>query len=477
MNDNTLGFGEKTAYSVGALGKNMAYMMSASYTLYYYQDVLGVSAVAMGVILLVARIIDAFYDPVIGVFVAKTRSRWGRFLPWLLTGTLINALMLFLLFSAPPSLDGSGLIAYAAVFYTLFSMTYTMMDIPYWSMIPAFTKGGKEREKLTSSARSFAGIGSVVIMSFTLVTVTAIGKLVKGSSASVKVIERTGFRYFALIVSAILIVLMLITCSVAREKSTVDMKRATVREMFRALFQNDQAITMVVVIILVNMATYIMSNLLIYFFKYDIGGEGWKGNYTIYNTFVGIVNIFTMMILFRFLRRFFSMRGVFHIAIISAVIGYSSLLYCSIMGVKSVYLYLVPGFFTMTAVGLMNVLNTVFLANTVDYGQLKNGRRDESVIFSMQTFVIKLASGVAALLASFGLQIFGISKMGKEGENPAKLSDGSLMGLRLTITVIPIIVILLSCLIYRKKYILSDERMEEITAELNKKTEENNMIL
>ena len=91
---------EKFSYGLGAVGKDMVYMLSASYVLYYYQDILGVSAVAMGVILLVARIFDAFNDPFMGVIVEKTKTRWGKFRLWLMIGTLLNAVILFLMFAA-----------------------------------------------------------------------------------------------------------------------------------------------------------------------------------------------------------------------------------------------------------------------------------------------------------------------------------------------------------------------------------------
>ena len=102
---------EKVSYGLGAVGKDMVYMLSASYILYYYQDILGVSAFAMGVILLAARVFDAFNDPIMGVIVAKTRTRWGKFRPWLFIGTILNAIMLYLMFAAPPALDGGGLVA------------------------------------------------------------------------------------------------------------------------------------------------------------------------------------------------------------------------------------------------------------------------------------------------------------------------------------------------------------------------------
>ncbi|MCR4577906.1 MAG: MFS transporter, partial [Clostridiales bacterium] len=130
---------EKAAYGLGAIGKDMVYMLSASYVLYYYQDLLGVNAIAMGTILLVARIFDAFNDPIMGIIVAKTKTKWGKFRPWLMIGTVTNAIILYFMFACPPSMDAGGLVAYAAIFYILWGVTYTMMDIPYWSMIPAFT--------------------------------------------------------------------------------------------------------------------------------------------------------------------------------------------------------------------------------------------------------------------------------------------------------------------------------------------------
>ncbi len=128
---------EKTSYGLAAVGKDLCYMLSASYVLYYFQDIMGVSAAAMGVILLVARVFDAFNDPIMGIITAKTRTRWGKFRPWLFIGTVLNAVILYVMFSAPPSLSPSGLTAYAAVFYILWGTTYTMMDIPIILMVIA----------------------------------------------------------------------------------------------------------------------------------------------------------------------------------------------------------------------------------------------------------------------------------------------------------------------------------------------------
>lgn len=270
-NEKQLTGREKASYGLGAVGKDMVYMLSASYILYYFQDIMGVSAAAMGLILLAARVFDAFNDPIMGVIVAKTRTRWGRFRPWMFFGTLTNAIVLYLMFSAPPSLDAGGLIAYAAISYVLWGVTYTMMDIPFWSMIPAFTEGGKEREGLTTLARSCSGVGSALVTIFTMILVHALGDAFGHGSGSQEV-ERVGFQIFALIVAVLFVIFIAITCLAIKEKSTVDMETASLGQMFRALISNDQAMCVVVTIVLVNSALYITSNLVLYFFKYDFGG-------------------------------------------------------------------------------------------------------------------------------------------------------------------------------------------------------------
>lgn len=600
---------EKFAYGIGAVGKDMVYMLSASYVLYYFQDIMGVSAIAMGIILLVARVFDAFNDPIMGVIVAKTKTRWGKFRPWLMIGTITNAVLLIMMFAAPPSATPGGMIAYAAVTYIMWGVTYTMMDIPYWSMVPAFTESGKEREGLSALARSCAGVGSAIITIVTVMAVAALGTLaasksddnivkvysgkthslnyyvacrdedgnptdnymqMDGSKVTLNVtgskrffegvdepetgldgaiylkndnsdysfktddvtfeksdgdsaievaidsadsnyvtvvlyvpveeywtmtenadsevvidvksnmeVERLGFKYFTIVIGILFILFITITCVCIKEKSTVDMQTASIGEMFRALIQNDQAMTIVATIVLVNTALFITSNLLIYFFKYDLAGSNWRGNYTLFNTFAGGMQILAMMILFPLLRKAFTTLKIFYICVFAEIIGYIVLLVMVLSGVTNVFAFFVPGFFIMSGFGLLNVVVTVFLANTVDYGELKNNRRDESVIFSMQTFVVKLASGIAALVASICLAVFNIQadstsaldsqglvqKMYTLGE--AQLIDNSsVMGLRAVMTVGPIAVLVIAYFIFSKKYILTDEKLQEIGEEL-----------
>ena len=459
----------KLSYGLGAVGKDMVYMLSASYVLYYFQDVMGVSAVAMGIILLAARVFDAFNDPIMGVIVAKTKTRWGKFRPWLLIGTLTNAVVLFLMFAAPPRLDGAGLTAYAAITYILWGVTYTMMDIPYWSMIPAFTQGGRERENLTTLARSCAGVGSAIITIVTVLAVQWLGNAFGGSNA--REIEMIGFKYFSLIVAALFILFTLLTCINIKEKSTADMQTVSVGQMFKALVQNDQALAVVIAIVLINCSIYITSNLVLYFFKYDFGGTSWFNDYTLFNTFGGAMQILSMMLFYPLLRKWFSNTSIFYICLGMAILGYAILLVLAFTSMGNVFVLFVPGFLIFAANGLLSILTTVFLANTVDYGELKNHRRDESVIFSMQTFVVKLASGIAAFVAALSLQInklsdAAVSEADKLVDFSAAVSQSAKTGLRMTMALVPIAGLFIAFIWFRRKYILTDKKVAEIAQEV-----------
>ncbi|MBO4462554.1 MAG: MFS transporter, partial [Lachnospiraceae bacterium] len=207
------------------------------------------------------------------------------------------------------------------------------------------------------------------------------------------------------------------------------------------------------------------------FFKYDFGGTGWYNSYTLFNTFGGGISILAMMILFPILRKFLNCIKIFFLSLFMAVAGYAVLLGLAFVNMSNVFLLFIPGFLIFAANGMLTVLTTIFLANTVDYGQVKNNRRDESVIFSMQTFVVKLASGVAAFIAAVALNFLSLSdKAVTEAEQTFDFSStvelATKIGLRMIMTILPVILLFVAVLYFRKNYKLTDEKLEEINNQL-----------
>ncbi len=175
-----------------------------------------------------------------------------------------------------------------------------------------------------------------------------------------------------------------------------------------------------------------------------------------------------MMLFFPLLRKLLSAIRVFYVSFAMAITGYIVLLILAFTNMSGIYLLLIPGFFIFAANGMLTVLTTVFLANTVEYGELKNKRRDESMIFSMQTFVVKLASGAAALVASLALSLCNISR---DTESDVPVAGGNVVGLRMTMTLIPIVGLLVAVFYFHKKYLLSEQKVEEIAAQVRERRE------
>ena len=450
-------FKQNAAFGIGAIGKDMVYALSASYVMFYYQDVLGLSATFVGTILMIARIFDAINDPFMGILVAKTKTKWGRFRPWLLGGTVLNAFVLYALFNAP-NLEGTGLMVFFSVVYILWGMTYTMMDIPYWSMIPAVTETTEEREHLSVVGRTCAGVGNALITVFTVMAVKILG----GNS------QRVGFGRLALIVAVLFVITEVICVMFIREKpENSKMQTTTVREMFRALFANDQAMVTVMTIVLINCALYITSNLIIYFFKYDLGGADWEGSYTLFNTVGGGSQILGMMLLYPLLRKKMSNISIFKLCLGLSITGYILILLVCLVGLsKNVMVLCGCGLFVFLANGMMTVLTTVFLSNSVDYGEVQSGHREESVIFSMQTFVVKLASGVAVFLTGIGLDLIGLVGNSDSGVAAEAQSASTILGLRLLMTILPICGLIAAFFVFTKNFILTDEKVREIGIKL-----------
>ena len=437
---------QKIAFGIGAVGKDMVYALSANYVLYYYQDILGLSSTFVGLILMIARVFDALNDPFMGVLVAKTKTRWGKFRPWLVSGTVLNAFILYALYAAP-NMEGAGLMVFFAVVYILWGMTYTMMDIPYWSMIPAITSTPKDTENLSVIGRTCAGVGAAIMAVGTMKSVELLG----GGN------EREGFRYVAIIVAAVFIIAEIVCALFVREREDSSMETVKVKDMFKALFQNDQAMIVVLSIVLINTALYITSNLIIYFFKYDIGGAGWVNDYTLFSTVGGVFQILGMMVVYPVLRGVkLTNTSIFKICLIADIAAYLGLLLLCLAGNHTLFVLMIPGAIVFLCNGILSVLTTVFLSNSVDYGQLKTGHREESVIFSMQTFVVKAASGVAVFITGIGLDLIGLVGNSDQTGEIAQQSAGTLKGLEFLMTILPVVLLGVAILFFIRKFKLTD---------------------
>lgn len=446
---------QKAAFGFGAFGKDIVYMVVASYLLYYYNVVLGMNSVFIGAVMMAARIFDAFNDPFMGIIVAKTKTKWGRYRPWILAGTILNAFTLYALYATPASCAEAGMKVWLVVFYFAWGITYTLMDIPFWSMIPAITEAGSDREQLTSLARTCSGIGDAIPTVLTMTIVPILG----GGAAMAN--YRIGFKWWALIIAIVFVISEIVTFFAVPEKPVdVNSESTKVGDMFKALIKNDQAMTVIISIILVYTSLNICGNLVLYFFQFDVGNEG---AYSVFAAVAFGAQVLVMMVI-PALRKLFSKNMLFISGFIIQILGYVVILlmaYTNIYTPESWYILCIPGILIYVGYGTLNVIMTIFLSDSVDYGELKNGSRDESVLFSMQTFSVKLASGIAVFLAGLVVDWVHLD-IAAEVQTVATLT-----GLRLWMTIPAILLLVVGIFVYIKFYRLDDARMSEITEQLN----------
>jgi len=405
---------------------------------------LGISALFLGTIFLFARAFDAVNDPVMGMIVENTRSRFGKFRPWILIGTILNAIVIVLLFSIPEMSMNSMKWA-ASILYIMWGVTYTLMDIPYWSMIPALSTNQKDRENIAVVARVCAGIGFTVV---TVATVPLAKFLGKGN-------DLAGYRMVAFGIAVLFVILVSLTVRNVKEHVTVVQEKVTVKGLFKLLWSNDQLMIVMITVVLFNVSTYITTTLGIYFFKYDVKNE------VLYSVFAGVAGIAQIlaMVGFPLFSKKMSRKQIFTTGVSVSILGYLGLFSAGQFGFFSVPFLFGSGFFIFVGLGLMNILTTAMLADTVEYGEWKLGVRSESIVFSVQTFVVKLASALSAFIVGLGLDIVGFIP-------DTAQSASTLTGLRFIMFVLPIFGLVASLWVYRKRYKIDAAFYEKIVREL-----------
>ena len=226
----------KFSYGLGALGKDFACSIVYLFLMYYYTDVAGVPAAFVGTLFLVVRMIDAVSDPVMGMIVDNTRSRFGKFRPWIVLGTVINSLALLALFSAH-LFSGSQLLLFVTVTYILWGLTYTIMDIPFWSMVPALSARREERERLVVWPRLFASIAWTIVGTYGLASIAFLGEDDEGKGF----LLLSGLIIIAFVASA------LITFTQVKERvaTQVTSERFSFDDVIAILRNNDQLASLI----------------------------------------------------------------------------------------------------------------------------------------------------------------------------------------------------------------------------------------
>lgn len=345
----------KVSYGLGALGKDFACAPIYIFLMFYFTDVAGLPAAFVGTIFLAARIIDAITDPMMGVIVDNTRSKFGKFRPWIVIGTLLNAVVLVGLFSTH-MFEGTTLYIYAAAAYILWGLTYTIMDIPYWSMIPALSSSRQEREKLVVWPRLFASLAWFVTGTYGLYIVGQLGQGDQGK----------GFFNVAMLIAVLFIMSAFLIARNVKEKIAPPMTIAkfSFKDVLTIIGKNDQLKALIGTVLSFQIANLLVGGFAIYYFSYALNKAEL---FPVYMMFAGIAEV-AGVFLFPRIAALLPRKYLWMIACGFPILSCFILLIMGFVAPANVIIIGIAGAAIKFGVGIANALQTVMLADVVDYG-------------------------------------------------------------------------------------------------------------
>ena len=439
-------------YGIGAIGLDLSYGMFYSYLSYYLSSVLGLQEGFLLLITPLARIWDGINDPMMGTIVDNTRTKFGKYRPWILIGALCNAVVLFLLFTSF-GMSGLPLYIYIGVMYVLWGMTNTMADIPYWSMVPSFTSEEKERNLVATVARSFSGIGQGIISILTPI----ICPMLSSGITDAKGYSATGFSRWAGICGVALVFFALVCVLVTKEKNVVygEKKKFSLKQIFTVIKNNDQLVVFIIFAMLSNAGWYLTSSTAVYYFTDTLGNSKLQSLFQTIGTVGSVLGLLVVPVL----TKWFSKRQTYTISLATAIVGYALMLITGPILKLNVVIMDVCYILASVGVSSMFVSQTIFLADIVDYGEYKNGERNESITFSMKGFLQKMAYTMQTIVLFGGL---GIMNYNEQIMTSIGLNDTTKTGIGVICFGVPMLFFLASLIVFRSKFKVYGELADKV---------------
>lgn len=457
---------EKIGYGVGAIGLDLSYGMFYSFLSYYLSSVLGLKEAFLLILTPLARIWDGINDPMMGTIVDNTRFKKGKYRPWILIGAISNAVVLFLLFTKF-GMSGTKLYIYIGIMYILWGMTNTMADIPYWSMVPSFTTDPNDRNMVSTVARTFSGLGQGIVT----VASPIILPLLSTGITTDKGYSATGFSRWAGILALLLILFSTICVLSTKEHNIIrgPKTKFSFKKIFTVIAHNDQLVVFMIVAMLSNAGWYLTSGTAVYYFTDVLGNPKAQ---SLFQT-IGAVGSVLGLLVIPILSKWMNKKEIYQVSLIATIIGYI-LMFIFGPVLKITIALDIAYIISSTGIAAMFVGQTIFLADIVDYGEYKNGERNESITFSMKGFLQKMAYTIQTLVLFGGLAIMNynsqITSVTKE------INEGTKIGIGIICFAIPPVLILISLIVFSAKFKLHGELADKVHEYIVQKREKESML-
>ena len=478
-------------FPLGGVGRDFLYALFNGYLLTYIlftKNVTDAQFASVSIIIICARIFDAFNDPIMGGIVENTRTKWGKFKPWISIGALLTGGVVVAIFSV--QLSGWTFIGFLAVMYFLFSMTFTMNDISYWGMLPSLTKNEHERGKLTSLTQLFSSAGSGLVG--IIVPVLTVGQFAIGGSAV------TGYAVFSVMAAVLMIGFQLFTVLGVKEQPLppieVKAPKKGLKDMFKVIFKNDQLLWAALVMLIFNIGTNVVGGgLSLSYIYFEFGYNGILT--TLFGVVFAVVSIL-FTIFYPWLIKKFGRTKLMYATGFSIIGGYLLMMLFGLvlpsdpwiakfvlMAVCNGIVGFGQGFYTIML---------IYMADTVEYNEWRTGRREEGLIFSVRPFTAKMGSALMQFLVMLVYLVVGVTNYTNQIsylENQASkgviseavkldgiqniinsVPESRTMALLCCMCLIPVVFLIVAIIIYKKKCIIDDKFYKKMLSDIENHT-------
>ena len=471
-------------FPIGTVGRDMVYVLIANFLLTYTMFTRQLTAAQLGAItaiMVAARVFDALNDPIMGNLIEHTRTRWGKFKPWLLAGALSTTVVIVFLFNT--SLTGWPFIIAFGISYFAYSITYTMNDIAYWGMIPALSEDAEARDQFTSRATLCAGIGNAVAS--VAIPLLTTGAMALGGNA------KSGYGIVSIIICVLAMATQVFTLWGVRENRD-DMNRKpapiSLKKVVSTITGNDQLMWIALCFLIQQIGNGIIAGGLgstYIYFTY-----GYRGG--LYSTFslVGLSATALLMIFYPTVSKKFGRLNLMRILLGVAAAGYAMMLISLALGTSMAGFWVLTIGYMLAGFGQYGfyLIMMIAILNTVEYNEYRFGTRDEAIIASLRPFLTKMGSAIIVLVTSITYLLFGVTsytnqisslesaatagtigeaeKLSAIDQITAAVSGSQTTGLLFVMVLLSGILLVISYLLYRKHYRLDEAEYERICQEL-----------
>lgn len=470
-------------FPLGTVGRDMVYYLFTSCIMTFVlftRNLTNAQFAAITVIVVAARIFDALNDPIMGNIIERTRTRWGKFKPWLVIGILSTSVVVYLAFNT--ELQGWSFVWFFGIIYFMYSITYTMHDISYWGMVPALSSDANARNQFTARATLFAGLGGT--LASVLIPMFTVGDMAIGGSTT------TAYGIVALIVCIIAPLFLCFTIFGVREKREyTEAPPVSLKKIWKTITGNDQLLWISLIFLIQQIGNgFIIGGIGSTYIYFDFGYEG--GLFSLFSI-VGMSVTAFLMIFYPAISRKIKRKKLMGILAVISGVGYA------VMLAAGLFLPSDMTKFWAVVVGYMlsnfgqygyYLVMMISIINTVEYNEYRTGERDEAIIASLRPFLTKLSSALIILITNASYIIFGVTgytnqisdlenqcarnlitesdKISAIGGVISGIEPGKTLALLLCMVIIPCVLMLISYVLYKKHYKLDEDEYTRICAEL-----------